>query len=366
MSMLNKLFYLLYDGHKKTKTLLGIIAICIILVLLGSITTWKMVSNYIFFDIIVFPFTLVAALLKWIALLGVIGNFISILLLLLISGSPILIYLIYVIKHKDRITRFIFHLIFYIVLSILIGITLYLNINPSLIRAYQLVVPNDPISLIPLVNTTQDNTQLADYQEYLNLFHKVFLYGLGSSVFFLYFIYIGYGFYRYTKTNKLNLFQASNSLLILLKIAYVTLFVVAFYFCPVIIKMNLKDSDTFFANTLVFLTYLYTYLTLFLFLLIFRKLHDLLKNFKNELLFDEQNILYLRKISHLFILLLITNLIFQFVYNISTLINSSKLQNFNISYSYPTTQIILALAFYLLSLVLNQSYKIYKENSLTI
>lgn len=373
---LNEVFYFLYQFHTSKRRILIMIFISLVLIFWGFNTHLQTNSSALLFEFLTFPLNILSNLLKSLALTGSIGNVFAIILFIIISFIPLSIFIIKIKKSKGSYQNKALGLTFYLLLSALASRTLYLFINPSLIsnplNNFNDITTTGDIFNDPLNNFGFNNDTITPaMHEFITQYQYIIQIGLIFSISCFILIYLSYRFYQYVKNKYLNLFNASNILLTILKIFYVSLYFICFYFIPFTFKNDIKpiDLDAFGAIHLLLLVsikYIYLYGVLFITFIISRNLHNLLLNFKNEILFDEDNVHLLQKTSILFIIYLILSLIYQFIYNGYQLINSGEIQNLSVNFDLPLTQIVFALVFYLLSLIMSQSYKIYKEHRLTI
>ncbi len=353
--MFNRLFYFIYNFHKTIKGWIFIFLMSIVLIILAFNTQINIRNSFVLIEILTFPFQLISKGLQALALINAFTNIIALIIFIVISSIPILIYIIKFIKYKNDYKNPILSGLFYSTLSFLIGCSLYLLINPSLIK-------NALNHFTPI--TSEIAQYITEFQKFINI-------GLIHIIYCFIFIFLSFRFFQYMKENKLNLFNASKILLIIQKIAYVILYFIAFYFLPLGLNNNLSsiNHEAFGAKHLLFLAilkYIYLYIILIITCFIFRKLHDLLSNFKQELLFENINVLLLQKTALLFIINLIVALSYQIIQNGYQILFSGEIQNIDMGFTLPVTHILLALVFNLLSLLMSQSYKIYKEHRLTI
>ncbi len=358
--MLNKLFYVLYDFHKSKIRFIIITAITLLTVILALNTKIDNPKKIFIFDILSFPFKIISDILKSLSLSSKLGNVIALILFTLISFLPVLIYLVRKLRKKEKIC--FIDVLFTLIISALIGISLYYHINPSLIKSQiDVLTDTNAISNLPIHSLEND-----DMNEYLKLFQKIVNLGFIYITLIFSITYFVYLFYKHTKKEKLNLFKASGILLNIQKIVYVFLYLITFFLIPLVYKDAYSKTNVKNEQFLIILECIFIFSTLIITLIVIRFLHDLLLNFKAEILFSEDNVMLLKKCSYVYFLYVLITLLYQFIYNGYQLLNTDKLANISITFTIPYTPIVLALIFYLLSLIMNQSYEIYKENSLTI
>lgn len=357
-TILNKLFYILYDFHKSNSKMIIIIVASIALFTLGCLTSFNHESFDLTLQYLSFPLNLISTGLRTLSLSNTFLNIVAIILFSIFAFIPILFYMVRLKILKNSYQNRILGFIFYLSLSVLTGLTLYLLINPMIIKV-PATLPQ--FNLFSHYQTDHDKS----YQLLINT-------GLLYTIYLYIILYVTFRLYQYATRQKSNLFQLSNLLLTINKLAYIVLYIAAFYYIPFLLKNDFQtldrthDLDSIQLIILLPLKYFYQYTIIFILFVILRYFHDLLSNFKNEILFDTSNITLLKRISKMFIINLFIASIYQLLYNGLQLLLFSSINQVNIQFNPPITQIILALAFYLLSLIIQKSYQVYEEHRLTI
>lgn len=351
--MLTKIFYHFYDYKKSTINFISLILLALVLVILGLLSNFSTNNFTILLEIMLYPFKFISNTLKSLALTGAVGNALALTLFGLISLIPIIIYLYCCYKNKKCIE--IIDLFFYIIISILTGVIIYLLINPTLITS-----PLDSINFLH-----------EEIENFLQNYRKIIYLGLILVLILVVILYLVYRFLIKNKEQPLNLFKAAKFLLVIQRIYYTFLFIFAFYIIPIMIKNEVNNlSNIQYGKgheiVLIIFEYFSYYLMFFLISRVLRNLHDLLVNYTNEILFSIDNVMLLKNCSSLFLIYFIANLAYQLINNVYQLIFKNNIQNLKLSIDFPFTSLTLTLVFYLLALVMRQSYEIYTENSLTI
>lgn|GEM_PF-692155 len=364
--MLTKIFYHFYDYKKKPINLISCILLAIVLVILGLFnsystneSTFSRSERAIIIDITLYPFILISKLLKSLALASSTGNLIAIIILGLICALPLISYV-----SRCIITRKHFSLgsfTFNIILGAMIGIIIYYLINPSLIS-----LPKELAEILKY-EYVDDLIKKA-----LDDFRKIFLWVLVIVLIQIIILYIIYYLININK-NNLNLFKAAKYFLMFQRICYTILFIIAFFSLPGMFKNDLiglinAEFGILHIFVLIIVKYSFLYLMTFLMLKVLRTIHDLLVNFTNEILFSVENVIILKKCSRLFLINAIASFTYQIIWNIYQFINKSNIpiEDLKFIVGFPYASLFLTLLFYLLALVMHQSYEIYTENSLTI
>ncbi|NLC94930.1 MAG: hypothetical protein GX676_04480 [Bacilli bacterium] len=351
--MLTKIFYHFYNYKKSALNLISFILLAVVLVVLGLISNFTANSISVIFEVIMYPFKLISDLLRYLSLSGTVGNLISLIIFGLISLLPLILYVYQTLKSKHRVN--IVSLVFYLIISILIGVIIYYLINPELITR-----PLDNFDYL------KDILQI-----YLDYYRKTIQLGLIFITLIIVVLYLTYRFLVKTKQTSLNLFKAAKYLLVIQRLSYTILFIVTFYILPILIKSEVKGiADIQHGKGhmifLIFIKYAFYYLITYLWFKILRNIHDLLTNYTQEILFEKENVVLFKKCSVLFLINFIANLTYQLIYNAYQLIFKNYIQNISLSFDFPLSSLVLTLVFYLLALWMHQSYEIYTENKLTI
>lgn len=316
------------------KRSLSLIVFSFVFILIGI----KGIDDFTMLSSIIYPISIIGNVLRSMSLHGGVLNVISYMIYLLFILIPI-VFLIYKIRLNDIQD---YESVFLLVLSILIGITLYNFINPHL--------------LYNALNTTvRDNTPIEDIND-LEIILK-------SGVAYL--LYLVLAIYFITKTYYSKKFD---SIMIIRILIYVIMISISFS----VLAISLSNSIFIIETSMIIQEKIIEIISFIFILIISSLMIYLLELFRRFMIdfqkdsFQDEVLTSLNKIHNLSYILLMFILGSQLIKNLFQFLVLDKLLNIHFTLDIPVFLLLLTSFIFLLSKYVTKATKIKAENELII
>ncbi|MDC7243529.1 MAG: hypothetical protein PQJ44_06280 [Sphaerochaetaceae bacterium] len=307
--------------------------ICIIALIFGFNTD---VNNLVTF--IVKPFSILGGALRNLSLQSGFGNFLAILLFVLISIIPLMILIRMLINKKAKILD----CISLIVISLFTFLSIYGYINPTILL--------DRFDVYNLFTPATEN-------------YEMFVFILNS--FYVYILYLCIGIYLVLKmhfTENLDILKIFKRIIIVV----IAVYIFAIFYVTIPTFINNLSSETTTAVTGLQVIELFNKITIYILLiLIFINVEKLIQ-YMGQADFKEEALSYSRIIYKLCIILLIAILSFQVVNNLYQVVFISSLTDVNASIYVPLDALLISVTFFFLGKYLTKVYDLNEEHNLIV
>lgn len=287
---------------------------------------------------IIFPFTVIAELLRSISIANGYLNALAVLLYAIITLIPTLL-MIYKVKIKDII---IYEYYMLPILSIFLGLTLYYFINPHI-----------------LYNGLNDIVQEVTPSESISGLETILKSGVAYLFYSILAIYI---------VTKVTFSKKYQSIQVLKSLIYIIVITILLSILTVSLSntiANVKNTEIIQEKVFEIMVYIFSLIVSTLMIYILEKVRDTLIDFHNDG-FNKIVITSLNNLHRLSYIILITLFATQFATNLYQFIVLEYLLNISFVFNVPIYILLLTIFIYILSRYVTKAVKLKEENELII